>query len=197
MEFDLVLIAEKFEESLVLLAYDLCLDLKQVAYLHLNKRPKDSLVKQKRSLNPRLYNKNRFQRARLSSSEVKLLKEWQAGDETLYKHFKAKLDKRIRGFGVKEMEEKVSELQEYVDQLRSECQDMESTFQRPRVITSQYMSIPSLQGYNANYDWIEKRRFVCKFMLVPEISIVNGLRRRQEMLFKKLALKGGASFTLY
>ena len=76
-EFDLVLISEKFDESMILLANTLCWPLDYVKSFTLNARKS-------------------IHKVILSSDEQNILKSWQQGDLLLYNHFKNKLDQQVQ-----------------------------------------------------------------------------------------------------
>lgn len=75
-DFDLVLLAENFQESMVLLAHELCWPLDYVKSFKLNARKADYKVE-------------------LSPQERQTLIAWQEGDMRLYQHFKSKFDKKV------------------------------------------------------------------------------------------------------
>ena len=101
-DFDLVLIAEKMDESLVLLAHLLCVPLSRVTSLPINVRKKQKKVKL-----------SDFQKTRLR----KRLK----ADETLYAHFSGRLEKRIEKFGVDKMRSAVAALRRENEALKEKC----------------------------------------------------------------------------
>ena len=75
-EFDLVLISEKFDESMILLANKLCWPLEYVKSFILNARMS-------------------IHKVDLSFDELNILNSWQKGDLLLYNFFKNKLEEQV------------------------------------------------------------------------------------------------------
>ncbi|CAL8377936.1 unnamed protein product [Gadus morhua 'NCC'] len=100
--FALVMIAEHFDESLVLLRHLLSWDLEDVLYLKLNMRTLSS----KRSLSPDLSAK---------------IREWNALDARLYDHFNASLWRQIAAMGPACVAREVRLLRKHQDQLVRNC----------------------------------------------------------------------------
>jgi len=99
-QFDLVLIVEQFEESLVLLSDLLCWPLESMTSLKQNER-----VKAKKS--------------NMTEETRRILREWMWADQLLYDHFKGKLSKQIGSH--LQIQEKVLKLRELNDNLISDC----------------------------------------------------------------------------
>ena len=100
--FTLVMIAEHFDESLVLLRRLLSWELEDVLYLKLNMRTLSS----KRSLSPDLSGK---------------IREWNALDARLYDHFNASLWRKIDAMGPACVAREVRLLRKQQDQLVRNC----------------------------------------------------------------------------
>ena len=99
-EFDLVLIAEKFDESLVLLQDLLCWDTKDLTYLRLNERIPAA-------------------KSKMTEKTRKLLKNWLWADYILYDHFKHKLSAKIRN--TPPMKPRLNELIAANEDIKAEC----------------------------------------------------------------------------
>lgn len=91
--FHLVLVAERMEESLILLRHLMCWELDTVITFKLNSRD----PKFKSSLN---------------TSEKLTLEELNKADVMLYKHFLAKFEKQVEAFGYERMSVEIKELAE-------------------------------------------------------------------------------------
>ena len=76
-DFDLVMISERMDESMVLLAEALCLPLRNVSTLKNNVRKADKI-------------------AALTDHDKEVLARFQRPDKELYKHFNKQLDVKIR-----------------------------------------------------------------------------------------------------
>ena len=103
-EFDLVLITEKFDESLILMQELLGWDDDDVAYVSQNQR------------------RSGFVNAMKPMTKA-ILSQWLWADYLLYEHFKDKLEKAIDKFGRVKMAEKVHLLRQKNDGLKAECID--------------------------------------------------------------------------
>ena len=101
-QLHLVLIAEYFDESLVLLAKLMCWDLTDVRYLKQNARKSEKVSKIKKS------------------SRDNLVK-WLKADFQLYKHFVKKLETLIDKYGRDRMAQDVETLRSLNEELRKEC----------------------------------------------------------------------------
>ncbi|GFY62066.1 galactosylceramide sulfotransferase [Trichonephila inaurata madagascariensis] len=89
--FDLVMVRERMDESLVLLKELLCWDIDDVIIFHLNARNQ----RYKKKLSPDLYQR---------------LVKFNSADMTLYKYFSHRLSERITEYGREKMSEAVEEL---------------------------------------------------------------------------------------
>lgn len=105
-QFHLVLIAEKLEESLILLADFLCWPLEYVLHLELNARKPEMNVQ-------------------LTPDERNSLANWQNVDTMLYQHFSQRLDYHITKFNERNkpnwMEEQVRILRQLNSQVKERC----------------------------------------------------------------------------
>eukprot|EP00090_Calanus_glacialis_P018955 TRINITY_DN29278_c0_g1_i1.p1 TRINITY_DN29278_c0_g1~~TRINITY_DN29278_c0_g1_i1.p1 ORF type:complete len:183 (-),score=52.82 TRINITY_DN29278_c0_g1_i1:127-675(-) len=99
--FNLVMILEKIDESLVLLSDLLCLKLKDVTSLKVNEM---KLAKEE-----------------LDDHERDALKRWLWAEYLLYDEFVRTFDRKILEFGEQKMEEKVSELKSLNLDLKDKC----------------------------------------------------------------------------
>ena len=101
-DFDLVMIAEYFFESLILLKHELCWRLEDVTSFQLNSRIKSDQNKMK--------NRTR-----------KLLSEYLKHDYLLYNHFKKMFVRKLSVFGYTKLEKEVEELNELDDNIYRNC----------------------------------------------------------------------------
>jgi len=101
--FDLVLVADYMDESLVLLADLLCASMDEVASLRINKRDQDNL---KEETAKRISDKAR---------------RWNKADAVLFDYFNKTLWKKVDEYGYEQMSLKIKELHKHVDNLKSKC----------------------------------------------------------------------------
>ena len=101
-EFDLVLILEMLDESLILMKDMFCWDLKDISYFKLNERTDES-------------------KSQMTERTQRLLKQWLWGDYKLYNYFKSKLLQKIEDFGTELMIKQLRNLNLANEQLHSAC----------------------------------------------------------------------------
>lgn len=100
--FSLVLIAEKMEESLILLKELLCWNLQDINYMRLNERSDET-------------------KSQMEAQTKAKLKKWLWADYKLYNHFSKRLDEKIKDFGLQEMTKEVEFLKLANYQLEKNC----------------------------------------------------------------------------
>ncbi len=99
-QFDLVLITERFEESMVMLQDLLCWPLEEFAFLRQNERLAEG-------------------RSNMTEETRATLHQWLWADYLLYNHFKEKLERKLEDR--KGIKDKVSELKRLNSRLEAEC----------------------------------------------------------------------------
>lgn len=159
--FDLVLIAEYFEESLILLKHALCWTMDDILYFKLNARKSSSVSR----LTPEL--------------RAKAL-QWNGADWRLYQHFNATFWAKIDAFGRERMNHEVKELQRRNAQMKAVCvQDggavEAKNIQDKRFLPWQPVGESSILGYNMKKNIDPKFRTICERMLTPEIQYLSDL----------------------
>ncbi|XP_033102782.1 galactosylceramide sulfotransferase-like [Anneissia japonica] len=92
-QFNLVMITEYFDESLILLKELMCWSLDDVVYVVLNARAKESVRK-------------------ISPENADKIRQWNAGDVKLYEHFNKTFWRKVESFGKEKMAKEVAELRE-------------------------------------------------------------------------------------
>ena len=100
--FDMILIADMFDESMVLLKNLLCWSYEEMTYLKLN-----SLKKEMKS--------------QISPEARAALKEWLWGDYLLYDHFKKKFEATINEFGRDKLEQEMRILKTANGNVKKRC----------------------------------------------------------------------------
>jgi len=101
-DFDLVMIAEDFPSSLVLLSEVLCWPLQNMTSLKLNARKKSA-------------------KENLSQEARRILKDWLWADYMLYDFFKQELEMKKEKFGLTELSHKVDDLALLNAKLKEDC----------------------------------------------------------------------------
>ena len=101
--FHLVLITEKFDESLILLKHLLCWSNEDVITFQHNMRAEE------------------YSQPPLSSKGRKILKKLNLADQMIYDHFATKFDKILHSFGKERMNQEVNDLKNLTAALYKEC----------------------------------------------------------------------------
>ncbi|KAB5543331.1 hypothetical protein PHYPO_G00077800 [Pangasianodon hypophthalmus] len=159
--FQLVLIAEHFEESLILLKDALCWQMDDLLFFNMNTRRPTSVSQ----LTPELRAKAR---------------EWNGVDWKLYRYFNATLWAKVDAYGRKRMEKEVKELRQRNSEMAAICisggmaveaQDIRDQSMRPW----QPVGESSILGYNMRSNIEQRYRELCRKMLTPEIQYLTDL----------------------
>ncbi|NWR79710.1 G3ST2 sulfotransferase, partial [Centropus unirufus] len=163
--FDLLLISEYFDESMVLLKEMLCWDLDSVVFFPLNSR--DSSTK-----------------ATLSATTVEKIKDWNRLDWAIYTHFNKTFWERIdRDFGRERMQREVRALRERQAELAGIClqgmgsvapKDIKDSSLRPL----QHGSAKIL-GYNIKEGLDKETERMCRRLVTPELQYSSALYKKQ------------------
>lgn len=103
-DYELVMIMERFQESLVLLRRTLCWNTKDILYVPLNQ----------------MSNKPDFQ---LDDEDLERLKKWNSADLRLYAHFRAKFDSKVLEQG-QDLQEEVKSFKEIQESVKQFCSRM-------------------------------------------------------------------------
>ncbi len=129
--FDLVLITEMFEESLVLMAERLCWrttskSMWDLTFLRLNRR-----VEGKSS--------------NMTSESRATLRRWLWAEQMVYDHFREKLKRNVRRFGKKMMERKVRALRAMNARVTEDCVEKVGSNE---ILSGDFrMALPIVEGY--------------------------------------------------
>ncbi|XP_030431627.1 galactose-3-O-sulfotransferase 2-like [Gopherus evgoodei] len=163
--FDLLLLSEYFDESMVLLKEALCWDLDSVVSFPLNSREGST-------------------RSPLSESTAEKIKSWNRLDWAIYRHFNRTFWQRIDwSMGRERMQQEVRMLRERREQLAKTCLQGEGSV-GPRKLRDK--SLAPLQygkatilGYNLKPGLDEVMGRLCRRMVTPELQYSRSLYRTQ------------------
>jgi len=101
-EFDFVLLAEHFDESLVILARKLCWELEEVRYLRQNSRKANKV-------------------SNITVAAKESLTKWLEADFQLYRHFEQKYQEEVESYGTEKLTADVAKLRQLNKQLMDDC----------------------------------------------------------------------------
>ncbi|XP_042220409.1 galactose-3-O-sulfotransferase 4-like isoform X2 [Homarus americanus] len=155
--FDLVMISEYMDESLVLLRHLLCWSLHDVVVFAKNARRQEV----KPTLEPRT---------------LQALRELNSADVLLYNHFVAKHRRSVYEFGVQRMANEVSALRSLRDEYYEVCGAREVKGRDSSLKFKEYSGLVS--GYVTANNSDQN----CLMLSMPELPLVDTIRRRQKVL---------------
>ena len=157
--FDLVLITERFPESIVLLKDLLCWNYTDLGSLKLNVHEKST-------------------KSTLSTEARKALEQWLWADYQLYNHFKVKFDLKVKSFRTDVMKSELEIMKEINDNVELKCnatqvpnKDLEPGF---RLLGHGVM------GYKVNEN-IEQ----CRYYGMRNIALLTEVRKHQKNRARK------------
>ncbi|XP_022657164.1 galactosylceramide sulfotransferase-like isoform X1 [Varroa destructor] len=160
--FDLVLIAERMSESLVLLRYLLCWDV-------------DDVVLFKKNARSTLFKKSEEQ---LTPRDVNTLRTLNAADQRIYDYFNAKLTEKVKRFGAQRMADEKALLDTRSKYWFEECVedvkkvDNEETAKRMHIYSKKVMYFEEKDGADPE----------CQRMLREELAYIALLREKQSYI---------------
>ncbi|XP_032824733.2 galactosylceramide sulfotransferase-like [Petromyzon marinus] len=165
-KFDLVMITERFDESMILAKEMLGWEMEDVVYLSTNKRAKTHTNKSFKRKNQHL---------------TEMIRRWNALDVALYEHFARRFQRQVEAFGVGRMQREVDALRRKVSARREEC--VANEVEAGMVNQSEIMPfIPGsvvVLGYNMRSGLNLRTRERCLRMLLPELKYHTRLFQRQ------------------
>lgn len=151
---DLVLIAEYFDESLILLKDLMCWELEDIIYLKQNARSKDSVVG-------------------MSEEEKDSMRKWNWADTMLYSHFNRTLWKKVAEYGQERMRRDVAELRAKNEELANDCVSRTMDRNDPRMWYPQGIRVNSFQVRRES-----KHPHLCSQLTRPELKFLQKLREK-------------------
>ena len=151
-EYDLVMIMEYFDESLVLLKRTLCWDYEDILYFKLNERPDNK------------------KRSNLTEDVKRDIKSWNRADFLLYERFNRTLWEKIEKIG--------PEFYKELNIFRQKKQELEKTcLEKGSYLDEAYTGV-YVKGYRIKKDTPPKLRLLCERMMRNEINYVKYFRSK-------------------
>ncbi|KAJ1084776.1 hypothetical protein NDU88_004922 [Pleurodeles waltl] len=162
--FQLILLTEHFDESLVLLKEALCWGLDDVVAFKLNFRSEESVHT-------------------LSAPAVAKLKAWNSLDWYLYDHFNRTFWQKVYQFGQARMAQEVQLLRERREQLMADClqggKPVEASRIRDESIKPLQFGQAKILGWELKPDLPPGSRDICTRMVTPELQYKDLLDAKQ------------------
>lgn len=163
-EFDLVMIVERFDESMVLLQDLLCWELEDLTYLKQNERKAEK-------------------KSKITRKTREILTKWLWADYMLYNHFKAKFEQRVRSYGVDKMVKQVNTLQLLNEKVKASCVIEKAG--NDRLEGEFRMALNIVYGYV-----IDDSKPWCNLFARSEPNFFKQIRDVQDLKVETLKLKG-------
>lgn len=161
--FDLVLITEYFEESLILLRDLLCWQTDDIVSFVVNARSKSTVQKVREDVSARL-------------------RKWNAGDVMLYDHFNETFWKKVEAYGVEKMRREVDLLRARNEELRDKCIiDPEKTLNQGGI-----WHPPGIQIQGLVLKEEAENDALCQGMAKAELPFTNYLLQKQKKKYGML-----------
>ncbi|NWI63758.1 G3ST2 sulfotransferase, partial [Todus mexicanus] len=159
--FHLILIADYFDESMILLKHALCWDLDDVVYFKLNSRSQDTVQT-------------------LTPESVERVKGWCSLDWKLYLHFNQSFWRRIEEtIGLEELEKEVNHLQMRQKELMETCLSDQEAVGKDHIKNKALQPFQSgaanILGYNLRQDLDNRTLRTCQKMVMPELQYTSYL----------------------
>ncbi|XP_069776045.1 galactose-3-O-sulfotransferase 2-like isoform X2 [Narcine bancroftii] len=163
--FDLVLLSEYFDHSLVLLKKALCWSLEDMVYFQLNARGKSDTPS-------------------LSPSTASKLRQWNSLDWLLYRHFNVSFWLQVASYGEARMDRDVSRLREMRRRLGSTCLlgngPLKSNKAIPPEIRPYSPFGSNILGYVLKPNLSGPTKELCTRMILPENNYLHRLKEKDK-----------------
>ncbi|XP_048836171.1 galactose-3-O-sulfotransferase 2-like [Brienomyrus brachyistius] len=163
--FNLILLSDYFDESMILLKNDLCWTLEDVVSFKINSRNNDS-------------------RKLLSPDTIDKIKVWNSLDWKIYLHFNATFWRKVDMMGGRErMKQEVAMLKQKREELMKTCL-LEGGAVDPSHVKEQDMTpfqygAAVIQGYNLKSELEGPMRKQCLDLIMPELQYTAALYEKQ------------------
>jgi len=207
--FDFVLLADRFDEGLVVLAKKLCWDLKEVRYLRQNSRKADKVPKSCLiaflSFNTYLSIKSLknadflwqiflvcslrrvlfFEVSKISPEAQEGLTNWLEADYRLYRHFEEKFQHEVQSYGGEALARDVAQLRALNKQLTDECVQEMADNSKLKGEFKTALNNGLVEGY-----LVDPSKPWCNPFAISEPSFTKKVRQRQNMSRTKKDTRG-------
>ncbi|XP_073432691.1 galactose-3-O-sulfotransferase 2-like [Dendrobates tinctorius] len=160
--FDLVLITEYYDESLILLKDALCWSFYDVLSFRLNSRSNST-------------------KKTLTLETQEKIKSWNNLDWDMYVYFNNTFWKRVQTFGVDRMEHEVKELQKMRTVMSEKCleDEVDPKEMRDKSLQPYQSGMARILGYDLKVGLSEDDELLCKRLITPELQYSRILKDKQ------------------
>ncbi|CAH2246487.1 galactose-3-O-sulfotransferase 2-like [Pelobates cultripes] len=159
--FDLVLISDYFDESLVLLKNALCWTFEDILSIPLNSRSNNT-------------------KQVLSKETQEKIKNWNQLDWNLYVYFNRSFWNKVDNFGRKRMENEVEELRKKRTEITQICLqgEVDPDQMQNKSLKPYQSGLARILGHNLKPGLKESDRLLCQKLITPEIQYTELLKKR-------------------
>ncbi|CAL4090775.1 unnamed protein product, partial [Meganyctiphanes norvegica] len=151
--FDLVMIAEQFDESLVLLKHLMCWTTEDIAYLKINSREEKNKITFSEETKNRLL--------KLDNPDV-----------LLYDFFKKKFQEKVEAFGIEKMRLEIEKLRSENERIAKTCLDKQAN-------QNEVSGLLKPKNNKVQAWMIKNNSTECLDLVMNEIDFIDKLRQRQ------------------
>ncbi|XP_023321017.1 galactosylceramide sulfotransferase [Eurytemora carolleeae] len=155
-KFNLVLLAERFQESMILMKNELCWDYRDVINMKLNARQE-------------------LKKTSLSPKAREALEKYLSQDYLVYNHFKKIFEKKVEMFGKEKMEKELNILDHANKNIREVCSLQET--KNENISGENKLWGKGLVAYQVDID----KNPVCRFMALSELNFLQVMREEQSL----------------
>ncbi|XP_073530398.1 galactose-3-O-sulfotransferase 2-like isoform X1 [Phyllobates terribilis] len=161
--FDLVLITEYYDESLILLKDALCWSFYDVLSFPLNSRSNST-------------------KKTLTLETQEKIKSWNHLDWEMYVYFNNSFWKRVQTFGVERMEREVKELQKIRTLMSKKCleDEVDPAKLRDKSMMPYQSGVAKILGYNLKIGLSGDDELLCQRLITPELQYNTILQNKQK-----------------
>lgn len=156
-QFDLVMVMERFDESLILLRSLMNWTMQDLVYFKKNARGEVQ---------------------KLDQDVVRQLRDLNSGDVKLYEYFCDRFDEKVKEFGMDRMQSELSSLRE----LNKEWMDLCVSEAKPNKLIQDVERrgyFPNAVGYELKTDIPMENRSICNYLTLAELKLTDFVRNGQ------------------
>ena len=158
--FDLVLVSERIDESLILMKEFLCWNFDDIVFFTKNARRKEK-------------------KHVLSPEDIHKLEILNSADMILYNHFLVKHEKAVLHYGQEKMDEQITILNKHRDEMFKKCNIQVVDSFQPDSIFKEFSD--QVDGYVIDTNASDE----CILLTLPELSLVEAIRAKHERLLNQ------------
>lgn len=176
--FHLIMIQERFDESMILLRDLMCWDTDDIIYLKQNARD------------------DQHRPLRMSSGAASRIRAMNSGDHRLYEHFRQLFESAIASYGRSRMARQVQLFRQRLDDIQHACVQVTVPSSSSTILSKRFRPWSDMvSGFLLRPE--AEGNTTCEELAMPELSFTGTLRRKQlaRALLRKLKVSNLPSLT--